>query len=304
MNELEEIRTFVQLVDAGSSTRAAERRGLAISAISRRMKELEGRLGVQLIQRTTRKMHLTDAGRLYYDRCVGLLADLAEAEAEVTESRAALKGRLKIATPVSFGTAHLAPAISAFMHAHPEVSVVLDMSDRRVDLVEEGFDLAVRIGKLSDSSLLARKIANVRHVVCASPSFFAEHRKPKTPDDLEGMPGLCYGNLRHPDIWQYRAADGSKGSVRVSPRLTSTNGDALREAAVAGLGVLCEPSFIVHGAVERGLIQPILTNYRWYDMAIYVLFPPTRHLSSRVRRLIEFLTDRFGTNPYWDNFLI
>lgn len=303
MSELEEIRTFVQLVDAGSSTRAAERRGLAVSAISRRMKELEARLGVQLIQRTTRRMHLTDVGRTYYDRCVRLLADLAEAEAEVTERHASLKGRLKIAAPVSFGTAHLAPALSAFMHAHPEIEIVLDMSDRRVDLVEEGFDLAVRIGELADSSLMARRIAGMRHVVCAAPAFFEQHGKPRAPDDLEDMPGLCYGNLQNPDIWTYRAADGLIGRVRVKPRLTSTNGDALREAAVAGLGVLCEPSFIVHSAVERGLIQPVLTDYRWYDMAIYALFPQTRHLSNKVRRLIDFLIDRFGPNPYWDEFL-
>ncbi len=303
MNELEEIRTFVQLVDSGSSTRAAELRGLAVSAISRRMKELESRLGVQLIQRTTRRMHLTEAGRLYYDRCTQLLADLAEAEAEVTERGKTLRGRLKIAAPVSFGTANLAPAIAAFMHAHPMITIDLDMSDRRVDLVEEGFDLAVRVGELADSSLKARRIADVRHVVCAAPSFFDKYGRPTKPCHLKGMPGLCYGNLQYADVWRYRAPDGSKGSVRVDARLTSTNGEALCEAAIAGLGVLCEPSFIVHGAVERQLIEPALIQYRWYDMGIYAVFPSTRYLLPKVRAFIDFLADRFGPDPYWDGFL-
>ena len=297
------MRSFVQLVDSGSATKAASVRGLAVSAISRRMKELEARLGVQLLNRTTRTMSLTDEGRSFYDRAVQILSDLKDAEDEVMQTGGALSGVLKVAAPVSFGVAHLSPAISAFMHAHPEITIRLDMSDRRVDLVEDGFDLAIRIGALKDSSLIARKIGAFRHVVCAAPSFFAARAVPERPEDIEGWPGLCYGNLQHPEVWTYSGPNEKQGNVTVEPRLIANNGDALREAAIAGHGILCEPSFIVHGAVERGLLQPILTEYRWYDMAIYAVYPPTRHLSRRVRRLIDFLSGRFGDNPYWDDFL-
>lgn len=303
MNELEQIRTFVQLVDAGSSTKAAELRGLAVSAISRRMKELENRLGVQLLQRTTRKMHLTDAGRVFYERCVQLLADLADAEAEVTESNAVLRGRLRVAVPLSLGIAHLVPAIVEFMNCHPELRIELDMSDRQVDLVEEGFELAIRVGRLRDSSLMARKIGDFRHVVCASPDFLSVCGEPEHPADMRGWPALCYSHLSRPSSWHFDSGTGDSGSVDVEARMLSTNGDALREAAIAGLGVICEPSFIVHDAVERGLLKVVLQQYRWHDMAIYAVYPPTRHLSTKVRRFIDFLARRFGDEPYWEAFL-
>lgn len=294
------MRSFVQLVNAGTATKAADIRGVAVSAISRRMKDLETRLGVQLLQRTTRKMNLTAEGRLFYDHAVRILADLADAEAEVTQQSQVLTGTLKIATPLSFGVAHLSSAISAFMHAHQELTVNLDMSDRQVDLLEEGFDLAIRIAALRDSTLMARRIANFRHVVCASPGFFKEHGMPTHPSQLEGLPGLCYGNLPNPPLWSYRGPDGSQGTVLVKSRLLSTSGDALRDAAIAGLGVLCEPSFIVHRAIENGQLQPALIDYRWYDMAIYAVYPATRHLSFRVRAFVDFLVGRFGEKPYWE----
>ncbi|MEO0881829.1 MAG: LysR family transcriptional regulator [Pseudomonadota bacterium] len=303
MNELEEMRTFVQLVDAGTATKAAAVRGVAVSAISRRMKELEARLGVQLLQRTTRKMRLTAEGRVFYDRSVRILADLSEAEAEVTQQSAVLRGKLKVATPLSFGVAHLSSAIAAFMHAHPDIDVDLDMSDRRVDLVEEGFDVAIRIGTLKDSSLMARKLADVQHVVCGAPELFRQYGTPEHPSDLEGWPGLCYGNLPNPPLWSFTAPNGDEGTVMVNTRFQATNGDALRETAIAGLGILCEPSFIVHQAVERDLLKAVLTEYRWYNMGIYAVYPPTRHLSLRVRRFIDFLAERFGPTPYWDEFL-
>jgi len=300
MSDLEEIRSFVQLVDAGTATRAAEIRGTAVSAISRRLKDLETRLGVQLLQRTTRKMNLTEEGRLFYDRAVRILSDLAEAEAEVSRQSAVLKGKLKIAAPLSFGVAHLSPALSAFMQAHPDIEVKLDMSDRQVDLLEEGFDLAIRIGDLKDSTLMARKIAPICHVVCAAPAFFEAHGIPQHPEDLSGLPGLCYGNFPNPSAWSYRGPDGETGTVMVHPRLESTNGDSIREAAIAGLGVLCEPTFILNEAITAGALQPVLLDYRWHNMALYAVYPATRHVPQRVRALIDFLVDRFGETPYWD----
>lgn len=303
MSELEEIRSFVALVEAGTATKAAARRGLAVSAISRRLKELEERLSVQLVQRTTRRMRITEEGHLFYERCVRLLADLAEAEAEVSRGTSQLKGPIKVATPVTFGVSHLSSAVATFLRQYPEITMRLDMSDRRVDLIEEAFDLAIRIGTLDDSTLRARKLTDVQHVVCAAPSLLNTFGPVRQPNDLEGAPGLCYGNLPQPATWKYRGPEGERGVVTVNPRLEATNGDALREAAVAGHGFLCEPSFIVHQAVEQGLLRPLLTEYRWYEMGIYAVYPATRHVSQRVRHFIDFLADRFGAEPSWEAFL-
>ena len=303
MNEFSQIKTFITLVENQSLSKAAEKMDIAVSAVSRRLKELESNLGVQLIQRTTRKMHLTEAGEKFYQRCGRLLDELEEAKQEASNSSTVLGGTLKIAAPLSFGVAHLSPAIAAFMHLHPQIKIDLDMSDRRIDLVEEGLDLAIRIGTLEDSSLMARKLASVRHVVCASPDFFNQYGTPETPQDLSNMPALCYGNLDQPDTWHYRDKENMPCKVKVPMRMRATNGDALVEAAIAGLGVLCEPSFIVHGAVKRGVLMPVLTDYQWYAMNIYAVYPQTRHVPTRVRALIDFLVSHFGDTPYWEHFL-
>lgn len=303
MSELDEMRVFVNLVEAQSSTKAAERMGLAVSAISRRMKELESRLGVNLVQRTTRRMNLTDDGRFFYARCKQILEDMHEAEIQVSRAAQTLKGTIRISTPLSFGIAHIAPAIADFMQQHEEVDINLDMTDRKVDMVEEGFDLTIRVGELQDSSLMARKLAMVHHVVCCSPAFIEQYGPINSPDDLHDKPALCYANLKQPERWRYVDERGEQQMVKVRPRLLSTNGDALREAAVAGLGVLCEPSFIVHKAVEAGTLLPQLTYLRWYDMNVYALYPQTRHLSLRVRALIDFLVARFEGTPPWERFL-
>lgn len=303
MNEFSQIKTFVALVESRSISKAAEKMDIAVSAVSRRLKELESNLGVQLIQRTTRKMHITEVGDTFYRRCARLLDDFEEAKQEASHTVTALSGTLKIATPLSFGVAHLSPAIAAFMHLHPQIKIDLDMSDRRIDLVEEGLDLAIRIGTLEDSSLMARKLASVRHVVCASPDFFNRYGTPQTPQDLAELPALCYGNLDQPDTWHYRDKNNKPAKVKVALRMRATNGDALVEAAVAGLGILCEPSFIVHGAVERGVLIPALTDYQWYAMNIYAVYPQTRHVPARVRAFIDFLASHFGEMPYWERFL-
>lgn len=303
MNELTQIKSFVALVESGSISKAAERMDIAVSAVSRRLKELESGLGVQLVQRTTRRMHITEAGEKFYRRCGRLLDDLEEAKHEASNTATALSGTLRIATPLSFGVAHLSPAVAAFMHLHPQIKIELDMSDRRIDLVEEGLDLAIRIGTLEDSSLMARKLASVRHVVCASPDFLNRHGIPSTPQDLSALPALCYGNLSQPDTWHYHDKDSKPGQVKVPMRMRANNGDALVEAAIAGLGVLCEPSFIVHGSVERGVLKPLLTDYQWNPMGIFAVYPQTKHMPTRVRAFIDFLVSSFGDTPYWEHFL-
>jgi len=304
MNEFSQIKTFVALVESHSISKAAEKLGVAVSAVSRRLKELESHLGVQLIQRTTRKMHLTEAGEKFYQRCDRLLEDFEVAKQEASNTATSLSGTLKIATPLSFGVTHLSPAIAAFMHLHPDIKIDLDMSDRRIDLLAEGLDLAIRIGTLEDSTLMARKLASVRHVVCASPDFLNRYGRPETPRDLSELPALCYGNLNQPDVWYYRDKDNSSGKVKVPMRMRATNGNALVEAAVAGLGIICEPSFIVHGAVARGLLKPVLREYQWYAMNIYAVYPQTKHVPARVRAFIDFLASNFGDTPYWEQFMM
>ncbi len=301
MSELEEIKVFVNLVESQTAAQAAEKMGLANSAISRRLKSLESRLGAQLLQRTTRTMHLTEDGRRFYLRCKQLLDDWQEAQLEVSRSATQLTGEIRISTPLSFGVAHLAPAIAAFMHLHSDITIDLDMTDRRVDLVEEGFDLAIRIGELTDSTLIARKLAKIKHVVCCSESFLQQHGPFDQPELLKQVPSLCYSNLKTPDRWRYRDTTGTEHTIKVNPRMQSSNGDALKEAAISGLGVVCQPTFIVHQAIEQKLLVPILTDYQWYDMSMYAIYPNTRHLPRRVRALLDFLYQRFGQNPYWDS---
>lgn len=299
MSELDEIRVFVTLVETQSSTKAAEKMGLAISAISRRMKELESRLGVQLIQRTTRRMTVTEEGNRFYLSCKRILEDLLEAENLVSDSAADLSGNIRIATPLSFGIGHLSSAIAIFMQLHPKVTIDIDMSDQWVDIVSEGFDLAIRIGKLQDSTLKARKLASMRNIVCCAPSLLAEFGPVTSPEELSGIPALVYSNLKNTTRWDYKDDNDMEGSIKVLPRMKSNNGDAMRDSAIAGLGVVCLPEFIVHQAINSGTLIPMLQEYQWFNSSIYAVYPPTRFLSARVRAFIDFLAERFGGTPYW-----
>lgn len=305
MNRFEEMESFVQVVRAQSLSSAAQRMGVAVSAISRRLRQLENRLGTQLLHRSTRSIGLTEAGREFFRHCERILGDLEEAESLLRCGQSALHGRLRIAAPVSFSNRHLAPAISIFMQRHPGISIDLDMNDRAVDLVAEGFDLAVRIGQLADSSLIARRIAPLSHVICASPDFLEQYGYPEHPQDIRDWPALCYGNLRHYDQWpyQYQHENGhlEQGVVQVQARLTASNGDFLLHAASQGLGILCEPKFIVHDAINQGVLTPVLTAYQWYEMALYLVYPSVRHKSARVRAFVEFLIQHFGASPYWED---
>ncbi|WP_108811863.1 LysR substrate-binding domain-containing protein [Sphingorhabdus sp. Alg231-15] len=299
MSKYEEIETFVRVVEAGSITGAAEQLHIAKSAVSRRLKELETRLGVQLMQRTTRKLSLTDTGEALYQRSISLLADWAETESATINAQTALAGIVRVAAPLSFGVAHLGPAILDFMKVHPDVEFDINFSDRKMDLVADGMDLAIRIGDLPDSSLIARKIASITMVAAASRSYLEQHGYPETPDDLKNLKELRYGYRRTPS-WKYRAPDQSEGQVEMAPRLLATNGDFLRDAAVAGEGVIIEPRFIVYEHLEAGSLVEILPDYEWPKLTAYAVYPPTRHLSARVRTFVDFLVERYRGTPYWE----
>jgi len=261
---------------------------------------LESRLGVQLMQRTTRRLNLTDTGRSFYERCLRILADLDEAEQSVSQAHGALSGKLRVALPLSFGLLHLVPLINAFAAMHPGLEFDLDFNDRQIDLMQEGFDLAVRIARLADSSLIARRLAPVRHMVCASPGYIAQHGAPKTPQELMGHACLGYSNLAAPDIWTYTDAKNSPGRVKVQIKLWANNGDFLCRAAIAGQGIIMQPTFYMAEAICRGDLVPILRNTQWPELNAYAVYPPTRHLSTRVRAFVDYLVEQLSGEPYWD----
>ena len=301
MDRFDAMQTFVRVVEVGSFSGAADRLGVTKSVVSRRVAELERGLGAELLRRTTRRLHLTDSGRAYYDRARRILADLAEAEQAVSSEQAALRGELRVAAPLSFGIGPLQPAITAFQARHPGVTFDLELDDRQADLVKEGVDVAVRIAELADSTLVARRLASIRSTVCASPDYLARHGIPAEPQDLAEHPALVYSNTSQPGVWTYRDAEDREQRVRLTPRLRANNGDFLREAAIAGEGVLFSPRFIVHRALATGELVPILTHVRWPTVGAYAVYPRTRHLSARVRAFVDFLAERFADTPEWEH---
>lgn len=299
MNRLLEMEIFATVADAGSISGAAERLDMAKSAVSKRLSDLEIRLGVSLMTRTTRRLSLTEAGAEFHKRCTSILAEVAAAEAVVTEADAELSGPIRIAAPLSFGLQHLGPVLVKFMQHHPAVNVTADFNDRQVDLVAEGFDLGIRIAKLGDSTLVARKLTPVRQLVCASPAYWAANGWPNEPADLKNHLALRY-TLAAQRNWTYTAPDGTRGSVTVPTRHAANNGAFLRDAAVAGLAMVRLPAFIVHEQITARELEPVLLDYRWNDIHAWAVYPQTRRLPARVRALIDYLTEVFGETPYWE----
>jgi DNA-binding transcriptional LysR family regulator len=298
-DRLTAIEVFVRIVEEGSLTAAGARLGLSRAAVSKHLVALEDRLGVRLLNRTTRRCSLTEAGSSYHDRARQILAELAEAEREAGRSGAQPTGRLRLNAPMTFGTMHLAPAIPGYCAAHPAVTVDMTLNDRLVDLVEEGFDLAVRIGRLADSSLVARRLAPCRFLACAAPSYLAARGRPAAPEELEAHACLGYSYAPGGDIWEFTGPDGPR-RVRVSGPMRANNGEALAAAAAAGLGIVLSPSFIVSAHLRAGRLVPVLEGYAVAERGIFAVWPAGRHLSAKVRSFVDFLVGRFGPTPYWD----
>ncbi|MDB5577052.1 MAG: putative LysR family transcriptional regulator [Bradyrhizobium sp.] len=306
MSLFDDMAVFVRAVEAGSFSGAAQRLGIAKSVVSRRIGSLEARLGTSLFHRTTRRLSLTETGIAYFDRARRILSDVAEADDVARRLQGELKGKLRVAAPMSFGWRHLSPAIMEFLSIHPQLEVDLDLNDRRVDLVSEGYDLAIRIGKLADSSLIARTLAPCRHVACASPAYLAARGMPITPADLaaQGHDCLVYSNRPAAEQWRFRVGGEWWDAPVVPRRLSVNNGEALREAALAGLGLIVLPTFIVGDAVAAGTLTLVLPDYEFFDPSIHAIWPPNRHLSAKIRALVDFLTERFDGVPYWDQPLL
>ena len=299
MGQLEDMNVFIRVVEAGGISRAAEQMCIAKSAISRRLVDLETRLGVRLLNRTTRTSSLTEAGLSYYERSIKLIDDVAELNAMTTDSRCALEGTIRLAAPLSFGLAHLAPAISVFAIEHPELTINIDFSDRQIDLIEEGFDLAFRIADLKDSTLVARKISPIRLILCASPNYIEKHGIPLTPGEIKNHRFLHY-NVSGATSLKLKDKKGKEHLVKLYAKMIANNGDFLRDMAIAGHGILATPTFISWKALATGDLVPVLADYILPQLNAYAVYPQTRYLSQRTRVLIDFLVERFGDNPYWD----
>ena len=293
--DLLDVLAFVRVVETGAFSRAAERMGMSKSILSRRVARLEAQLGARLLTRTARGAQPTDVGQAYFERAANILADLEAAEEVVAEAVTQVAGPVRLSAPLSFGVEHLAPALAEFAAAHPRIELDISFDDKPVDLVAEGFDLAVRIGALRDSALIARRIAPVRKVPAASPAYLDARGRPGRPRDLASHDILLYAN----EQWRFRV-ERKWEYVRGTPRLRADNGEMLRAAAEAGLGICILPSFIAASAFEAGTLEPLLRDYPLEEGGLYALMPPGRATTARVRALVDFLAGRFGPEPEWD----
>jgi DNA-binding transcriptional LysR family regulator len=297
VDRLDEINAFVGVADARSFTQAARRLGVSSAQVSKLVARLENRLQARLLNRTTRDVSLTDTGRAYLERARQLLEDFESLEGQVRDENGP-RGTLRISAPVSFGAAELTPALLDFAQAYPEVSLDVSASDRMVNLVEEGFDVAVRIGLLADSSLVARKLAAVRLVTCASPAYLARAGRPETPEALTGHAAILDHNLPDPGVWRF-GAGVDRRDVRVSGRLRFSGAQACVEAALAGFGVAYGPAFAAAEFLREGRLVALLCDFEPEPIHVHAVYPHARHLSAKVRAFVDFLARRYAGEPHW-----
>lgn len=302
MDKLEAMNAFAKVVAAGSYAEAARRLGLTRSAVSKAVMELEQILGARLLDRTTRRVTPTEAGLAYYERVASILADVEETELQISRLHEEPRGVLKVNAPMSFGILYLGDAIAEFMARYPELRLELVLNDRFIDPLEEGVDVTIRIGTLSDSSLIARRLAPARRALVAAPAYLAQHRTPESPADLINHRCLAYGHMAAVHRWQL-LQDGKVVNVQISAALCSNNGEVLRAAALAGNGIANLPTFLVGPHIAAGRLVPVLTATPPTELGIFALYAPNRYLAAKTRVFIDFLAGRFGEKPGWDAFL-
>ena len=299
IDPLEGVSVFAAVVEAESFSGAARTLRCSKAAVSTQVQKLEDRLGVRLLNRTTRRLSLTDEGRAYFEHARRMLDEAREATDAIDSLDAEPRGLLRVNAPMSFGILHLGPALAEFIKAHPKIDVELNLNDRRIDLIEEGYDLAVRIARLADSTLIARRLAPCRRVIVAAPDYWNRHGRPSSPEDLRNHEALIYEHMENPDNWRFKGSEGQI-SVTVRGRYRANNGEVLMAAAKAGLGVCLEPTFLCCGELQRGELEIALENFEDDANSVYAVYPHRRHLSTRVRALVDFLVEHFGDPPYWD----
>ncbi len=299
MDNFTGMAVFARVVEASSFTEAARRLGMSKAAVSKQVSKLEERLGARLLNRTTRRLSLTEVGAAFYERCARIVAEAEEAELAVSRLTATPRGTLRVDVPVDFGIQYLAPLLPAFMLANPELRVDMSFNDRFVDLVDEGFDLAVRIAQLPDSSLVARKLGESGSAICAAPDYWDRHGRPTHPSDLADHNCFAYSYLTTGNEWRLEGPGGDV-AVRVSGSLTANNGNVLRQAAVAGLGVVATPVFITCDDLRTGRLEPVLQEYRPPKRGVYAVYPHNRHLSAKVRAFVDYLVEALDPAPWGD----
>jgi len=297
MDKFLEMQAFAAVVDAGSFVRAAYALDVSKAAVSRYVGELESRLGVRLLHRTTRRLSLTPEGEVFNARCRELLGGLHEAEAEITSRSGEASGLLRINVPFSFGLLHLAPLWVEFMAQHPKVTLDVTLADRVVDLVEEGFDMAVRIARLANSTLVSRPLTSTRMVLCASPAYVRKRGKPTHPSHLTSHDVLAYSLLSMGDQWEFTGPEGAV-SVKVRPRMRTNSGDTCRVAALRHRGIVLQPTFLVGPDLLAGTLVELMPAWRSIDLGIYAVYPSRKFVSPKVRLMIEFLVKAFSKRAW------
>jgi DNA-binding transcriptional LysR family regulator len=292
------MKVFAAVVDAGSFAAASDRLDMSRAMASKYVAHLEEHLGTRLLQRTTRKQTLTESGAAYYDSCVQILADISDAEEGAVRHTDAPRGTLRFTLPVSFGILHMGPVVSDYMKQYPEVKVDLLLTDRRVDLIEEGLDLAVRIGSMPESGLIAKKLASDSVVICGAPDYFKRHGVPTAPADLARHNCLTYSYAAIGDDWKLTGPGGTH-TVRVSGSLRATNGDMVKLAALGGVGLMRQPLFLAGDDIRAGRLVEVLSEYKSGELGIYAVYPSRKHLSAKVRTFVDFLAAALALKSEW-----
>jgi DNA-binding transcriptional LysR family regulator len=303
MDRLQSMDVFVRTVERGNFSAVAEELRLTATMVGLHVKALEHHLGVRLLNRTTRRQSLTDAGKLYYERCKQILGDIADAESRTSTLQAVPRGRLRVMTPVSFGVHVLAPACAEYLDKYPEVAIDLVVSDRPVDMVEEGFEVMVAIGDLMDSALISRPLFPYRSVVCAAPSYIERNGAPKKPEDLSRHTCLGFAHPLASRKWFLEGPQGRPVSVPVFLALTVNNGEALRMAALSGLGIIMQPEVLIAEDISVGRLVRLLPDFSPEPKAVHLLTFPDQHLVPKIQTFVDFLTQNFRQSPYDQNLM-
>ena len=300
MDRLECDRMFLAVIETGSFTGAAEKLGTRSGQASKLISRLETELGVRLLNRTTRSVAPTEAGRAYYDRLKPLVDELDTLDLDIRNISQTPRGRLRLTAPLTFGILELAPALNAFAGLYPDIELDVTFSDRVVNVVDEGFDLAVRVGRPGDSSLITRRLCAVRIVVVAAPAYLEQHDAPASPSDLAQHACIIDTNFREPNRWPFKGETGEVEMASVDGRIRYSNAEACVQAAELGLGIACVPAFVAGNALRSGKLIRLLPSFETAPYDVHVLYPHSRHLAAKVRLLVDFLAERYRQTPHWE----
>lgn len=290
MDRFIEMEAFNAVVDSGSFVKAADSLNTSKAAISRYVSDLETRLGVRLLHRTTRKLSLTDEGQVFFLRSKELLSELNNAELEITSRNVIASGLIRINTPVTFGIKHLSPLWGQFLDRYPEIKLDITLADRIVDLVEEGYDVAIRIASLPNSTLISKKLSSTRLILCASPVYLEKNGIPQHPHELTDHSIIAYSHFSTKDEWYFDGPEGQV-SVKTNPRLHSNNVDTCRAVALEGLGIILQPSFLISEDIQSGALIELMPQYKSIELGIYAIYASRKHLAPKIRVLIDFLAE-------------